>query len=44
LEGRQFKPLSRRGADHARKVLQEATGGSGSGSNGARRSRGRSKK
>src|SRR5262249_10528841 len=44
MEGRQFKSLARRGADHAQKLLEEATRGTGSGGNGARRSRGRSKK
>jgi inorganic pyrophosphatase len=38
LEGRQFKPLARRGADHARGLLGAATGGAGPGRNGARRS------
>jgi inorganic pyrophosphatase len=44
VEGRQFRPLARRGADHARGLLKRATGGAGPGSNGARRSRGRGKK
>jgi len=44
MEGRQFKPLTRRGADHARELLERATGGADSGGNGARRSRGRGKK
>jgi inorganic pyrophosphatase len=44
MEGRQFKPLARRGADHARELLEEVTGGAGSGGNGARRPRGRGKK
>jgi inorganic pyrophosphatase len=44
MEGRQFKPLARRGADRARKLLDEATGGARTGSNGARRSRARGKK
>src|SRR5262245_14669451 len=44
MEGRQFKPLARRGADHALERLEEATGGADSGGNGARRSRGRGKK
>jgi inorganic pyrophosphatase len=40
-EGRQFKPLARRGAGRARELLEAATGGAGSGGNGARRSPGR---
>jgi inorganic pyrophosphatase len=44
VEGRQFRPLARRGADHAQQLLEEATRGAGSGGNGARRSRGRSKR
>jgi inorganic pyrophosphatase len=44
MEGRQFKPLGRRGAEHAQKLLEEATKGAGSGGNGARSSQGRSKK
>jgi inorganic pyrophosphatase len=44
MEGRRFQSLARRGADHARKLLREATRGAGSGSNGAKRSRGRGKK
>ena len=44
MEGRQFKPLARRKADHARDLLEATTGGAGSGGNGARRSGGRSKK
>jgi inorganic pyrophosphatase len=44
VEGRQFKPLGRRGAEHARRLLEEALAGAGPGGNGARRSRGRSKK
>jgi inorganic pyrophosphatase len=44
IEGRQFKPLARRGATHAQKLLKEATEGAGSAGNGARRSRARSKK
>jgi inorganic pyrophosphatase len=44
MEGRQFKPLARRGADDAQELLGEVAGGAGSGGNGARRPRGRSKK
>jgi inorganic pyrophosphatase len=40
MEGRQFKPLARQGADHAQELLEEGTGGAGSGGKGARRSRG----
>jgi inorganic pyrophosphatase len=43
LEGRQFKPLARRGAVHAQELLEAITEGAGSGGNGARRSGGRSK-
>jgi inorganic pyrophosphatase len=43
-EGRQFKPLARRGADHAQELLEEATAGAGSAGNGAGRSRRRGKK
>src|SRR5262249_40401169 len=38
-EGRQFKPLARRGADHARELLEEATAGAGAARNGAGRAR-----
>src|SRR5215475_14505888 len=38
MEGRQFKPLDRRGADHAQELLEAATGGAGSAVNGARHS------
>jgi inorganic pyrophosphatase len=44
VEGRQFRPLARRGAEHARGLLERATAGAGPGGNGARRSRGRGKK
>ena len=44
LEGRQFKPLARQGADRAQERLNEATQGTGRRENGARRSRGRNKK
>jgi inorganic pyrophosphatase len=44
MEGRQFKPLSRRGPDRARELLEQAACGAGSPDNGARRSRGRVKK
>jgi inorganic pyrophosphatase len=44
MEGRQFKPLSRRGADHARALLEQATRHAGGGGNGAGRSRSRAKK
>src|SRR5262245_58106731 len=43
MEGRQFKPLARRGPGHAHKLLERATGGARPGANGARRNRGRSK-
>jgi inorganic pyrophosphatase len=43
VEGRQFTPLARLGADRARELLEEATGGTGHGGNGARRPRGRGK-
>jgi inorganic pyrophosphatase len=44
VEGRQFKPLGRQGADSARELLEEATRSAGPGKNGAGRSRARSKK
>jgi inorganic pyrophosphatase len=44
VEGRQFKPLARRGAEHAQEVLEAATRGAGPGGNGARGRRGRSRK
>jgi inorganic pyrophosphatase len=44
MEGRQFRPLARRGADHARELLERATGSAGARGNGARRPRGRSRK
>jgi len=44
MEGREFKPLARRKADHAQELLEATTGRAGSGGNGGRRSRGRSKK
>ena len=44
IEGRQFKPLARRGADRAQQLLEEATRGTGPAGNGSRRSRGRVKK
>jgi inorganic pyrophosphatase len=43
MEGWQFKPLARRGANHAQELLKKASGGTASGGNGARRSRARSK-
>jgi inorganic pyrophosphatase len=43
MEGRQFKPLARRGAVHAQKLLEAITEGAGSGGNGAGRSGGRRK-
>src|SRR5262245_5803167 len=43
-EGREFKPLARRGADHAAKVLGEAMAGAGHSRNGPKRTRGRGKK
>jgi inorganic pyrophosphatase len=44
VEGRQFKPLGRRGADRARELLDGATPGAGAAGNGARRQRARGKK
>ena len=44
MEGRQFKPLARHGADRARELLKQGIVGAGSGGNGAGRSRGASKK
>jgi inorganic pyrophosphatase len=44
MEGRQFKPLARRGADRAHELLKEAIRGARTGANGARRSRGRALK
>jgi len=44
VEGRQFKPLARRGAERAHELLEKANRGSGAGANGARRSGGRAKK
>src|SRR5262252_1775375 len=43
-EGRKFKPLARRGADHAAKVLGEAMEGGGHSRNGPNHTRGRGKK
>jgi hypothetical protein len=43
MEGRQFKPFARRGAEHAQQLLDRMTGGA-AGSDGARRSRSKSKK
>jgi inorganic pyrophosphatase len=42
MEGRQFRPLARWGADHAQKLLEAITESAGSGGNGVRRSGGRS--
>jgi inorganic pyrophosphatase len=42
-EGREFKPLARRGADHAAQVLGEAIEGGGHSRNGRKRTRGRGK-
>ena len=42
MEGRQFKPLARRGADHARALLERAARDAGA--NGAKRPRSRAKK
>jgi inorganic pyrophosphatase len=39
-EGREFKPVARRGADHAAKVLGEAIEGGGHSRNGPKRARG----
>jgi len=44
MEGRIFKPLARRGADHARDILQRAFGGTHPGGNGTKRSRERGKR
>jgi len=44
MEGRQFKPLARHGADRARELLEQGVVGAGSGGNGAGRSRGASKR
>ncbi len=44
MEGRQFKPLARRGPDRAWELLEEVTHGTGPGKGGAGRSRGRVKK
>jgi inorganic pyrophosphatase len=44
MEGRQFKPLGRRGPDRARELLEEATRDAGRGKNGARPSRSRAKR
>jgi inorganic pyrophosphatase len=44
MEGRQFKPLARQGANRARELLEQGIGGAGSAGSGARRSRGVSKK
>jgi inorganic pyrophosphatase len=43
MEGRQFRPLARRGPDRARELLQQATRG-GHGADGASRPRAKSKK
>jgi inorganic pyrophosphatase len=44
VEGRQFKPLARRGPDRGRELLEEATRGAEPAGTGARRARGRGKK
>jgi inorganic pyrophosphatase len=44
VEGRQFKPLARRGAHDAQALLEQVMGGAGVRGNGARRSRGRGAK
>ena len=44
VEGRQFKPLARRGAHDAQALLEQVMGGAGLRGNGARRSRGRGAK
>ena len=44
MEGRQFKPLARHGADRAWELLEQGIVGAGSGGNGAGRSRGASKR
>ena len=44
MEGRQFKPLARHGADRAQELIEQATHRAGTVDNGARRSRGRVKK
>jgi inorganic pyrophosphatase len=43
-EGREFKPVARRGADHAAKVLREAMAGGSHSRSGPKRTRGRGKK
>jgi inorganic pyrophosphatase len=43
-EGRQFKPLARRGAGRGHELLEEATRGAAPAGNGAEQSRGRRKK
>jgi inorganic pyrophosphatase len=40
MEGRQFKPIGRRGADRARELLEQGIGSAGAGGSGAGRSRG----
>jgi inorganic pyrophosphatase len=44
MEGRQFRPLGRRGSDRAQELLENAIDDAGSTDNGAKRSRSRSKK
>ena len=44
MEGRQFKPLARHGADRGQELVEQAARQAGTVSNGARRSRGRVKK
>lgn len=43
MEGRQFKPLARHGADRGQEIVEQATRRAGTAANGARRSRGRVK-
>ena len=43
MEGRQFKPLARRGPGRAQELLKQATHAAGAADNGARRSRSRVK-
>src|SRR5262249_59080069 len=44
MEGRQFKPLARKGVGRAQELLDEATRGASPAGNGAKRPRGRGKK
>src|SRR5262249_11451029 len=44
VEGRQFRPLGRRGADRGREVLEQAARGAGTSENGSKRHRGRTRR